>query len=227
MTVLAIECSTLVGGIALTRDSRILATESWSRQSSHGEHVVDSVYKVLNKSKITPEQIDLIAVDIGPGRFTGVRVAVNMARGLAYSLEKPVAEFTSLDILAAGCAPQASPVLCLINAHKNMVFAAIYEFENERWKPQTQPQALTLSELEDLVVKPHTCVGDGYLVYEKQFSFALSERLIRRDGISDYPKVEALAQLAAFAQQKSWEDVLPLYIRLSEAEERLKIRPVN
>src|SRR5687767_12375338 len=114
--VLAIECSTITGGVALSKDGHVIACETWDRHSSHGEFVVPAVHKILGSSGIQSEEIDLIAVDIGPGRFTGVRVAINAARTMSYSLNKPIAAFTSLRVLCEGCPKEDLPVVTIINA---------------------------------------------------------------------------------------------------------------
>ncbi|MEQ1875116.1 MAG: tRNA (adenosine(37)-N6)-threonylcarbamoyltransferase complex dimerization subunit type 1 TsaB [Bdellovibrionia bacterium] len=216
--ILSIECSTLRGGVALSSDGRVLASETWSEQSRHGEFVVPGIEKIFRAAGLAPKDLKLIAVDFGPGRFTGVRVALNAARTLAYSLGVPVASTDSLSILAAGAGDSKLPVLSILNAHKNMVYAAI-NFAGECTHP---PAALTIPELEKLITSPHLCVGDGYFVYESTFSPTLKSHLRRDPEVSDYPLVQVLALLAPTLPQKSWKDVEPLYIRASEAEEKLR-----
>ncbi|HEX4925404.1 MAG TPA: tRNA (adenosine(37)-N6)-threonylcarbamoyltransferase complex dimerization subunit type 1 TsaB [Bdellovibrionales bacterium] len=222
MLILSIECSTLVGGVALSDGERVLAQESWSEQSRAGEFVVAGVQKLFEKSGRRPSELQRIAVDIGPGRFTGVRVAVNTARSLGYSLGLQIAPFDSLRILAEQVESKATPVLSIINAHKNMVYASMFEPSSEGWRCTHAPAALTIPELEVAVNKSHICVGEGFEVYESQFSPALREKLIRQPGLSDHPKVQCLSRLALKSELKSWNDVQPLYIRASEAEEKLK-----
>ncbi len=222
MYVLSIECSTLVGGVSLTFNDRILATESWSEHSRQGEFVIPGIQKLFKSAGISASQLDRIAVDIGPGRFTGVRVAINAARTLAYSLDLPVVAFDSLSLLAAGCPPESSPVLAIINAHKNMVYAAIFSQVSGKWACTREPAAMTIPELSAFITEPHTCVGDGYSVYEPVFNPALKQLLRRQPELSDHPLVQTLAQLAISASPKSWKQIEPLYIRGSEAEEKLK-----
>lgn len=222
MIVLAIECSTLSGGVALAEGDRLIASETWSEQSRHGEFVVPGIQKLFVKAGLTPQQVDLIAVDIGPGRFTGVRVAINAARTLAYSLEKPIAAVNSLSVLAAGTSPLSSPLLTIINAHKNMVFAARHSPSKDGWAKSSTPEALTIPQLEKLIQEPHVCIGDGFSVYESVMSSRLKGLLKRDSMLSDYPLVQALAKLAINTPPKPWNNVEPLYIRGSEAEEKLK-----
>lgn len=222
MLILSIECSTLVGGVALADGERVLAQESWSEQNRAGEFVVSGIEKLFAKTGRKPAELGRIAVDVGPGRFTGVRVAVNSARSLGYSLGVEIAAFDSLRILAEGVSNRSLPVLAIINAHKNMVYAATFQAEALGWACTRQPAALTLPELERTITMPHTCVGEGYGVYEAQFSPALKANLIRDAKASDHPMVQSLNKLATSASLKSWSGVQPLYIRASEAEEKLK-----
>jgi tRNA threonylcarbamoyladenosine biosynthesis protein TsaB len=222
MTVLAIECSTLAGGVALAKGERVFSSETWSEQSRHGEFVVSGIQKLFERNKMNPKDVDVIAVDIGPGRFTGVRVAINAARTLAYSLDKPIAAIDSLSVMAGGCENISLPLLTILNAHKNMVFAAAHSYSNGRWVQTFKPEALTIPELERRIGTPHLCIGDGFSVYESTMSPEFKRILVRDSHLSDYPKVEALAKLAQSSPLKSWREIEPLYIRASEAEEKLK-----
>jgi tRNA threonylcarbamoyladenosine biosynthesis protein TsaB len=222
--VLAIECSTISGGVALSENNKIVAQESWDRQSTHGEFVVPAIDKVLKSAGIRAEQLSLLAVGIGPGRFTGVRVAINASRSVAYALNLPIVAMSSLRILCEDCPPSDVPVLTIANAHKNMVYAAAFKNRGLKWEIILEPQALSLEQLEAKITEPHICVGDGFTVYESLFSEDLRKKLIRRSELSDYPKVEVLAIIASRENPVDWTKVEPLYIRLSEAEEKLKAR---
>src|SRR5262249_2519756 len=103
MLVLAIECSSPEGSVAVVEGDRVLAHQSWTFSGAlgtgahqHSEQLIPSIRKCFQFSNRKITEINLVAVGNGPGRFTGVRVAVNAARTIAYSLDKPIICFSSL-----------------------------------------------------------------------------------------------------------------------------------
>ena len=90
MKILAISCSTNFGSIAVGENQKILEKIEWERAQSHGELVTPYLQEITEKVGWDFSEIDLIAVDKGPGSFTGVRVAINSVKALAYSFETPI-----------------------------------------------------------------------------------------------------------------------------------------
>lgn len=233
MLVLAIECSSPEGSVAILEGGRILANQVWSHTNSpapgahqHSELLIPSIRMCLQFSKSKIADINLIAVGNGPGRFTGVRVAVNAARTIAFSLNKPISCFSSLEVLAAAVPAEPTNVLALFNAHKNSVYLQEFQKLGDRYRPKSSPAVAMVDSLEEKIQQPVICVGDGYTAYEAQFSPALKKKLIRKKTLGDFPSAGVLGLIATQdfdpVTTLDWESVAPLYIRASEAEEKLK-----
>ena len=227
---LALDTSTNQGGLAILRASEVLVEKLWSRRQSHGEVLTAILEDCLQEARISISDLNRICVGQGPGSFTGARIGVNIARTLAYGLNIPVFVFDTMQILAAQIVPvppRSRPLLALVNAHRNLVYAS-------RFRPQTDgtllrthgPLAVDITDLEKLVTEPHDCVGDGYLELQTLFSSELQSRLIRDSGRSDYPLPSVLGRIpeSLLSQPLDWKLVQPLYIRASEAEEKLRGR---
>src|ERR1700677_5354942 len=102
MICLGFTSSTDRGSVALSYKNKIIKLASWTRKEQASEALTLKIKSGLKKLKLSFKDLSLIAVDKGPGSFTGSRIAVNVAKTLAYSLKIPIAPMTSLDILAFG-----------------------------------------------------------------------------------------------------------------------------
>jgi len=243
--VFAIDTSTSQGGIALIRvDQRtpsaapeVLFEKIWTREKSHSELVTAIIQEAFDRSGLEFSQIDRIGVCQGPGSFTGIRIAINSVRSMAYVSGKPVYAFDTGEILAAQLtASLLQPLLVLVNAHKNLFYTSRFEHnseaatstESQNWQKIFGPKACSLDEIRALVDnQTHTCVGDGYVEIEGQLDSELKSRLVREKNLQDLPDPVILARLTANAQSAPlvWNEIQALYIRASEAEEKLRESP--
>ena len=144
MTILAIESATDMVGVALIRDDGAAAERVHVGGRAHAELLVPAIEEVCAVSGCSIADVDHLAVDVGPGLFTGLRVGVATAKALAQSLGVGVVGVTSLDILAAAAAAAAAAavaagvdgvdgvgagtVASIVDARRGEVFAAVYRF---------------------------------------------------------------------------------------------------
>ncbi len=133
MTLLALETATDLVGAALLRDDGGVAERSHLGGRAHAELLAPAIEEVCALSGCTLEDVDTVAVDVGPGLFTGLRVGVATAKALGQALGVGVLGVSSLDVLAAG-AVEAAPgdrsanVVAVVDARRGEVFAAAYDF---------------------------------------------------------------------------------------------------
>lgn len=219
MLVLAFDTSTATGGVALFRDDQVLESTEWQRQGSHGELLTAKIESLLQNLGIELKQVDALAVGIGPGSFTGVRVAVNAAKSLAFALTKLIYTFDTSEIIAAGCRRTDLPLAILTNAHKNMVFATTFRYRDGRWQRELPLEARDPAKLGELIQEPHLCLGDGFDEYRDLIDPA---NLLRDPSHSDVPRPESMISLMKNTQPLEWKAVQALYIRDSGAEEKLR-----
>jgi len=136
VTLLAIESATDMVGVALIRDDGASAERVHEGGRAHAELLIPSVEEVCAASGCTVADIDVIAVDVGPGLFTGLRVGVATAKALGQALSVGLVGVSSLDILAAAARdragsrpdPGAPTVVSVVDARRGEVFAAAYPF---------------------------------------------------------------------------------------------------
>lgn len=225
MLALAIECSTARASIAIKEDDKLLHQEVSANPKTHSEFLNAATEKALLESGLNLDQIDVFSCSTGPGSFTGIRVASSIIKTFGLLYNKPLYVTSSLHVLAEQAYkknPSLKQVLCLINAHKNMVYAALYEV-----KEILEPVALKLDDVLKIPeLKQALGLGDAFAFYGKSIETPLSQIVHRDSGHDDFPNASTLCDLALEALKHGttieWNLYKPLYIRDSEAEEVLK-----
>ncbi len=223
MKILAFESSTKLGGVALIQDGVCTHKRDSLNQKSHSEVLHQFTFEILQEAALSLEQIDLFAAGVGPGSFTGIRVAVNTAKAFAYSLNKPLVGIDSLENLAFQNRTTGPTTLCLINAYKNMSYYGLYASEPDSPKVLQGPHVIPMKDIKSILNSRTLVVGDGFLTYEKFLPEAIRQLMIRPAPAFDFPTAEVLGLLAEKSFKKGrtldWKSLKPLYIRSSEAEE--------
>ena len=239
---LAIDTSTHQGSLTFFEVDEYGATNivydhSWGgvlsgQRAGHSEYLASAVDKALFELGWSLKELEGFFVTSGPGSFTGLRVGLNMVKTWAYVLDRPIYTLNSLENLALSVVSekQDHPILCLLNAFKNMVYLASFRWQEGELVPFLSPQAVLVKDLESLIQEPHLCLGDGYGVYESVFDQELKSRLLRSSSYSDCPHSRNFQfRGVQGCQQESWKTASPLYLRPSSAEEKLKdgsLKPV-
>ncbi|MCB0340779.1 MAG: tRNA (adenosine(37)-N6)-threonylcarbamoyltransferase complex dimerization subunit type 1 TsaB [Pseudobdellovibrionaceae bacterium] len=244
MFLLSVETSSQLGSLAIIESTsssgaRVLASTQWSKSKSHSEVITVKLDECLSKAGLELSGITHLAVGQGPGSFTGLRVGINLVRTLGYANDLPVYSCSSLDVLARPAMVKFpdKPVLCLINAFRNLMYASCYQSvdsTHSTHKLVWGPEAITVKQLEERIKSSHTCVGNGYETFGNWLSAPLKSWLDRDEGLEDTPSATDLGLMAVDPQLKnefsSWKSIKPLYIRGSEAEEKLRsglLKPIR
>jgi tRNA threonylcarbamoyladenosine biosynthesis protein TsaB len=196
MVILAFDMATSVVTSALVRDGEPLV-----ERVSKPRSVLEDIHGLLREADLEPEAIDALAVGIGPGSFTGVRIGLATARALAFALDLPAAGVSTLDALAAG-APGAVPV---IDAKRGEVFALV----------GGQARCVMPADLEP--APGSVCVGDGAVRYR---SILEEQGAVIPPDESDQHVPRARFHAILARDFGPAEAIEPLYLRIPDAERR-------
>lgn len=228
--ILALETSTARASVAVCQGNQVLCSEFSTSQRTHSEFINPAIERCLQRAGFQLNDIEIFAAGSGPGSFTGLRVAANIAKTFSMTFQKPLVVLDSLTLLmleARRLGAQEENILCLINAHKNMNYTALFAEKNI----EIPPSALTIAQLNQLTFQSESsvlCLGEGYLAYEKLFESSFLSQVTRRDEFPDYPLATTLGlaaeELLRRNQTIEWNLFEPLYIRASEAEENQRFK---
>lgn len=133
MATLCIDTATEHGIVAVAREDGQVSSSTWHASGRHGENLFEHIDRALSNASVSREQLTLIGVDIGPGRFTSLRVGLSTAKGLAFALGLPIVGVGSLRVLARSIPGESSAArIALLNAYRGEVFGAAYGFDDAR-----------------------------------------------------------------------------------------------
>src|SRR5213080_5215777 len=161
MRVLAVETSTLAGGVALLDGDVLLGQYMLDVRVTHSERLMGAVDRLLGDARWTVRDLTGLAVAVGPGSFTGLRVGLSTVKGLALALGIPVAAVPTLDAMAASLPFAALPVCPVLDARKGEVYASLYRWDGGAMRREWEYQALTPESLAARLGEPVILLGDA------------------------------------------------------------------
>ena len=230
MKILGLESSAKSASVALTEDGAILARSFQNTGLTHSRTLLPMAEAMLNNCGLTMDDIDIVAVAAGPGSFTGLRIGVSAAKGLAWAKELPCAGVSTLEAMAQNLAHLENTVIvCAMDARRNQVYNAHFLAEGGTLRRLCDDRAVALEAVAaDLKSeqRPKIVVGDGALLcynYLRQAGIGASlapAHLRFQDAVG----VCLCAETAAKEQRLvSAAQLQTVYLRLSQAErERLQ-----
>ncbi len=228
MLILAFESSARAASVALLRDGSLLSQYGQCSALTHSRTLLPMAEDMLRNAELTIGDVDLFAVAHGPGSFTGVRIGVSTVKGLAWAADKPCVGVSTLEAMAwHGLA--AGGVICpVMDARRSQVYNALFEIREGRPVRLCEDRPIALEELAPQLGEldgPMFLVGDGAAItaafLEKEgIPFRLAPENLR------WQSAWGVAMAAAGKEPGTADSLLPVYLRLSQAErerqERMK-----
>lgn len=150
MSVLGIETATMVCAAAIASGGKILAEAAVEERNIHAERLMSLIDEVLRQTGVSPQQLDAIAVSIGPGSFTGLRIGLSVAKGLAYATGKPLVAVPTLETLArraVGLGVAHPLILPLLDARRDEVYCQFFTARDGNVRALDEPHDRTLEQV--------------------------------------------------------------------------------
>jgi len=222
--ILAIDTSTSIAGVCLFSEDGIIGEFLMNNLKSHSKNLVPMVDELLKYVNVEMEDIDVIAVSLGPGSFTGLRIGLSVAKGFSYSLGKPIVGISSLDGLAQNVAHFDGIICPMIDSKNGQVYTALYKSENQKIERISEPYCTDLEGLINIISEKRDIlfVGDGIYLWEADIRNKLGERAYFAQASHNSVRASSIAQLAYHrAQEGDFDDLfklVPIYIKKSQAE---------
>lgn len=231
MKILALESSALVASVAITEDDKLLASSTLDNGHTHSETLLPMTEHLLSLCQMEIGDIDLFAVTVGPGSFTGVRIGVSLLKGLAFGQHKPCVGISTLEAMAynmEGCVGVLCPVM---DARRSQLYNALFYSDGKQITRLTPDRLIPAEELlsklehyaEDCEMIYVNGEGVPILMDVNEDAIPLIEPALcaRRQSAISVARL-ALAKYHA-GETCTDSELLPIYLRPSQAErERLE-----
>lgn len=230
MRILAIDSSATAASAALLDDSRLLGEFYINTRLTHSQTLMPMIDNLLRCTRSDLQSVDLFAVSVGPGSFTGIRIGVASVKGLAMAQNKPCAGVSTLEAMAQNLAHLDCTVCAVMDARCGQVYNAIFMVHGNSIKRITPDRALSIENLAEECknyAKPLFLVGDGAkLCYNNERFKSLNAVLppehllyqrawgVARSAVNVYEQGGAVSPAA----------LMPVYLRPPQAERELKKR---
>ncbi len=231
--ILAVDTASSCSSISITRGTivvgEVVATLCLNAKVTHSRRLLASIDWLLQESGLCLQDIDGFAVGLGPGSFTGLRIGMATAKGMATALDKPLLGVSSLDGLAVTCSGDG-PLCALLDARKQQIYRRWYVKDSSGiYRASGEIAALSPVDFASEVVEPCQLLGDGVAV--------LGEKIKKdmEDMVDEVPlplHVINAAAVGLLCCEQLLEDkmldldsAVPLYVRASDAELSLTKKP--
>lgn len=134
MVLLAIDTASHFLSIALYDGQQLLAEQTWHTANQHSVELPPAVHHLLNRAGVQPNQLSAVGVAQGPGSFTGLRIGIGVAKGLAMALNISLIPVMTLDIVAAGTPSFDGPLVCMVQAGRGRINYGQYQWQGGEWR---------------------------------------------------------------------------------------------
>ena len=221
MKILALDSTAIAASVALCEDEALLGEFTIQNGNTHSETLLPLAESALKFFSLTTEDIDLFAVSVGPGSFTGVRIGVATAKGLAFGREKPCVGVSTLEALAENLTVAEGLICPVMNARRSQVYTALFRSENGKTTRLMPDSAMAITELDALLAQydePVYLVGDGYDITASLLKHPIHNTPHRLRPQSAYSVAQVAKRLYEQGYATTDSLLAPIYLRPSQAE---------
>jgi len=217
---LAVDTSTRWIGLALYDGSQVIAEEVWQSQNHHTVELAPAVASLLKRTETGAAGLSALAVALGPGSFTSLRIGLGLVKGMALALHLPLVGVPTLDILAASQPIQDWPLAAVLQAGRGRIAVGWYMDQGDAWCAQGEARVTTVEELSQGIRKPTLICGE--LTAEERHLLARKRKnVILASPALSLRRPSFLAELAWQRWQAGQIDdpvtLSPVYLHVAEA----------
>jgi tRNA threonylcarbamoyladenosine biosynthesis protein TsaB len=231
MKILAVDTATKSCSVAVIDEKSVISEFSANHNDTHSKFLMGMIRDVLNICHMSVRDLDGIAVTIGPGSFTGLRIGLSAVKGLALASMKPIVGVSSLEALAYQLFGSDKLVCPMMDARRSEVYAARYRFNNLKFEIDKPPMALSPEKAIENISEPCILIGDGALLYQDLIRDVLGSMAVFTNFTQHLIRASTVGYIA-MQRFKTYDTdevslIKPFYLRKSDAEKNTKVNPAN
>ena len=233
MKILAFETSAKAASVALTQEGKLLGESYQNTGLTHSQTLMVMAQDLLQQCGVAISQLDAVAVAKGPGSFTGVRIGVAAAKGLAWGAELPCVGVSTLSAMAVGLGAWQGYVCPVMDARRSQVYNALFHVDCGKYTRIRDDRAISLQELgEDVknLSQPIFLVGDGSVLCYNTLLEAVPALVLPPEHRMHQRAVGVALEAQRMMQEGAIPpaaELVPNYLRLSQAERERNERMQN
>ncbi len=227
MKILAVDTSATAASVAVAEENKIIGAFSINTALTHSQTLIPMVDDLLDKTGMCIDDIDAIAVNAGPGSFTGVRIGVAAVKGMAFNRNLPCVSISTLHSMAYNMLGSECVVCAVMDARCSQVYNAMFKVSGDKVERLTDDRALALSDLKIELQKYEekvVLVGDGAEVCSNYLKNELENVFLApiNNRIQNATSVACAAfEMLAKGDTMTSAELMPTYLRLPQAQREL------
>lgn len=224
MYMLSVDSSAVTASTCLTEDGNVIKSEFINKGLTHSETLLPMIENVMQG--VSYNELGAIAVNAGPGSFTGVRIGIATVKGLAFPNNTPCISVSTLESISYNFTDENCVVCAVMDARRMQFYNALFKVENGNVQRLCNDRAISIEDLRE-ELKPYDNVviaGDGARLF---FENAGLDNITLADDEKVYQNAVGVSLTALNKEKISPNALLPVYLRLSQAERELKLKKEN
>ncbi|MBR1815679.1 MAG: tRNA (adenosine(37)-N6)-threonylcarbamoyltransferase complex dimerization subunit type 1 TsaB [Lachnospiraceae bacterium] len=225
MKILGFDSSGMVASVAVMQDDIMVAEYSVNYKKTHSQTLLPMLDEVVKMTELDLDEVDAIAVAAGPGSFTGLRIGMATVKGFGLALDKPVIAVPTCHALAYNLWGSERIICPILDARRNQVYTALYEYENDELKCIKEQEAMDICDIIEHINdigREAIFVGDGVPVFRSVIEDKIRVKALFAPAHLSRQRASAVAALGRIyyerGEYESADDVKPIYLRKSQAE---------
>lgn len=228
MKILSVDTSATAASVAISDENKLIGEYFINTNLTHSQTLIPMIEQVLINTKTKIDEIDCIAVNSGPGSFTGVRIGVAAVKGLAFANNTPCISVSTLCSMAYNMIGKSCTVCSVMDARCSQVYNALFKVSNNKVTRLCDDRAFSMSDLKSEITQIDdniVIVGDGANIFYEYLNDELKN--VELAPINQRYQRASSTALAAFEQIKSGSnavtanELMPAYLRLPQAQREL------
>ncbi len=227
MKILSVETATRCQSVAVVDDFQVLAKETHPDCVSHASILVSSIDRLLQSLSLSLKQLDGLAVSLGPGSFTGLRVGLSTMVGFRLATQLPLVTVSTLEAMAWNVKEEPRQICPILKASRGEVYWALFQWEKGELRRLSDDKHGPLSQLIDSIDEATVLFGEGWELHTQELKNALGGKAIGGPEEAMLPSAVSVAfsSLSSFQSKQYARDRLsPRYIQRAEAEVQWEVK---